>query len=182
MKRREFLPLALLFVGLRIEAADGARSVSDGNYKLELPPGYIGPVEHVEGTSTSRGFRKPYAGTALNTVILITVHEFGSSFERRLVRERVSLTRESLNEILAGIEKNRGDFRRSILRTVTIAGHSGMKATWSGSAQGIPFEGTVYCVLAGPRAYAVQIQDPTGRGGARMAEAVRAVEAMQILR
>ena len=36
---------------------------------------------------------------------------------------------------------------------------------------------------ASPGMYArVQIPDPTGRGGARMAEAVRAVEAMQILR
>lgn len=151
-------------------------------YQIELPEGYLAPVEHIDGTSHSKGFRKPYAGTALNTVILITVHEFGPSFERRLAKERAQLTRETLSDIVDGIERNRGGFQKTPPRTVTIAGRSGLRMTWTGTAQGVSFNGVVYCVLAGTRAYAVQIQDPAGRGDARIQEAVRAVERMRIAR
>lgn len=160
-------------------AADAARTYRDTNLSLVLPQGYLGPTEHVEGPSVSKGFRKPYAGTSLSTVILFTVHEFGPSFEKRSAREREAITRETLDDIVAGIAKNRSGFRKGELRQVVIAGHRGMKVAWSGSVQGIAFEGHVYCVLSGSRAYAVQIQDPAGRGGDRMAEAMRAVERMR---
>src|SRR5690606_11539584 len=125
---------------------------------------FVGPVEHVSGTAVSRGFRKPYAGTPLATVIMITVQEMGPSFARRVPNERAKLTRETLEPIVAGIEANRSSFRRSEPRNVTISGFTGLRLAWSGSAQGFAFEGVVYCVLVGSRAVAVQIQDPAGRG------------------
>jgi hypothetical protein len=161
-------------------AADAERMYGDANFRIVLPDGYLGPSEHIDGTSVSKGFRKPYTGTTLNTVILITVHEFGPSFEKRSAKEHAALTRETLEDIVAGIAKNRSAFRKGEVRPVTISGRSGLKVSWAGSVQGIPFEGLVYCVLAGSRAYAVQIQDPSGRGANRMSEATRAVENMRI--
>jgi hypothetical protein len=128
----------------------------------------------------SQGFRKPYAGTPLNTVILVTVQEMGPSFARRVPGERATLTRETLEPVIASIEKNRAGFRKTAARAVSISGHGGLKLAWSGSAQGIAFDGMVYCILVGARAYAIQIQDPSGRGKERMAEAVAAVERMRI--
>jgi hypothetical protein len=153
---------------------------SDAHFSIDLPAGYIGPVEHVSGTAVSRGFRKLHAGTPLSTVILVTVQEMGPSFARRVPKERAQLTRETLAPIIAGIENNRSGFRKSEPRNVTIAGYAGLKLAWSGAAQGIAFEGVVYCVLAGSRAIAVQVQDPAGRGKERMVEAVAAVERMRI--
>ena len=161
-------------------AADASKPYTDANFQLVLPDGYVGPTEHVDGPSVSKGFRKPYAGTSLNTVILITVHEFGPSFENRPAKERDATVRDTLDDIVAGIEKNRSGFRKGEPRPVTIAGRSGWKLAWSGAVQGIAFDGLVYCVIAGSRAYAVQIQDPSGRGANRMAEAERAIERMRI--
>jgi hypothetical protein len=174
------VPLLLPLAAVGADAK--GTTYSDAAFSIDLPPGYVGPVEHVSGASVSRGFRKPYAGTPLNTVILVTVQEMGPSFAKRVPGERAQLTRDTLEPIVAGIENNRSDFRKTEARNVTIAGYTGLKLAWSGAAQGIPFEGVVYCVLAGTRAYAVQIQDPAGRGKERMAEAVRAVERMRIAR
>ena len=183
-KRSHWAPLlAVLFLGAAHAlalAAESGRPYKDAHFQIVLPDGYLGPTEHVDGSSISRGFRKPYAGTSLNTVILITVHDFGPSFEKRPAKERDAKTRETLEDIIDGIERNRSGFRKAETRAATIAGRSGLKATWVGVVQGIAFEGTVYCVIAGSRVFAVQIQDPSGRGGDRMAEAVRAVERMRI--
>jgi hypothetical protein len=181
MKKRSFLLSVLTMLPLSAAGAD-AKPVgyADSYFAIDLPPAYIGPVEHVSGTAVSRGFRKPYPGTPLNTVILVTVQEMGPTFARRVPAERMVLTRETLDPIVAGIESNRTGFRRSEPGSVSIAGYPGLKLAWSGTAQGIAFDGIVYCVLAGSRAYAVQIQDPAGRGKERMAEAVAAVERMRI--
>ena len=181
-KRRESLLLMVLwlFVHLHALGAEVARPYSDAHIEITFPQGYLAPVEHIDGASVSKGFRKPYPGTALNTVILITVHEFGPSFAKRAAGDRRALTRETLDDIVGGIEKNRSGFRKAEPRAVKIAGRSGLKVAWSGSVQGIAFEGLVYCVLAGTRAYAVQIQDPSGRSKDRIAEAERAVKRMRI--
>src|SRR5262245_23996606 len=94
-------------------AAGAGRPYADANFQMVLPDGYLEPTEHVDGASLSKGFRKPYAGTSLNTVILITVHEFGPSFEKRPAKEREAVMRETLDHIVAGIEKNRRAFRKS---------------------------------------------------------------------
>jgi hypothetical protein len=164
----------------RMVGPSQATTYNDGYVSIELPDGYAGPVEHLSGTSVSHGFRKSLPGTRLSTVILVTVQDMGPGFARRIPAERARLTRETLEPILAGIETNRVEFRKSEPRNVTIGGHAGLKLAWSGMAQDIAFDGVVYCVLAGSRAIAVQIQDPAGRGNERMAEAVRAVERMRI--
>lgn len=176
---RVLLALIVAVAPTSASAAEAGRTYRDARIHLVLPAGYLGPNEHAEGSSVSKGFRKPYAGTSLSTVILVTVHEFGPSFAKRSAKERQAIQRETLDDIVAGIGANRSQFRASEPRPVVIAGHSGLKVAWSGSVQGIAFHGHVYCVLAGTRAYAVQIQDPAGRGGERMAEAVRAVERMR---
>ena len=179
--RRRFLLGAAAMLPLGAAGAT-AKPVgyADSYFAIDLPAAYIGPVEHVSGTSVSRGFRKSYPGTPLSTVILVTVQEMGPTFAKRVPAERMALTRETLEPIVAGIEVNRTGFRRSEPSSVTVAGYPGLKLAWSGTAQGIAFDGVVYCVLAGSRAYAVQIQDPAGRGKERMAEAVAAVERMRI--
>ena len=181
MKRRAWLIAAsLLPLGARLARAAGS-IYEDTRYSIDLPPGYIGPVEHVSGPAVSRGFRKPYPHSPLNTVILITVREMGPSFAKRVPAERDELTRETLAPVVASLEMNRTGFRKDEPRPVTISGLRGLKVAWSGSAQGIAFDGVVYCVLAGSRAFAVQVQDPSGRGPERMAEATRAVERMRIV-
>ena len=179
MRRRAVL-IGSAALALPAVAAGAGTRHDDVHFGIDLPPGYVGPVEHVSGAAMSRGFRKPYPGTPLSTVILITVHEMGSGFARRLPAERARLTRETLEPIVAGIEQHRAGFRKSGPLDVTIAGYPGLKLAWSGMAQDIAFDGVVYCVLAGSRAIAVQVQDPAGRGKERMAEAVAAVERMRI--
>ena len=178
--RRRALLVAIGALPFAAAAVDTRIPHKDSDFSIDLPLGYIGAVEHVSGTWVSRGFRKPYTGSALKTVILITVQEMGPSFAKRVRNERAQLTRETLEPIVAGIEANRVGFRRLDPRHVTISGYAGLKLSWSGAAQGIAFDGVVYCVLAGSRAYAVQIQDPTGKGKERMDEAIRAVERMRI--
>jgi hypothetical protein len=168
------LPCAAAALELRMTTHD------DEHFSIDLPPGYVGPVEHVSGAAVSRGFRKPYPGTNLNTVILVTVQEMGPSFARRVATERARLTRETLEPIVGSIETNRSGFRKAEPRNVTVSGYTGLKLAWSGTAQNVAFDGIVYCVLAGSRAIAAQIQDPSGRGRQRMEEAVRAVEGMRI--
>ena len=180
MKRRAWLlAAAVLPFGARLARA-ASRTYEDLHFSIDLPPGYVGPVEHVSGTAMSRGFRKPYPQSPLNTVILLTVQAMGPSFARRVPAERDKLTRETLEPIVARIENNRSAFRKTAPRAVTISGFNGLKLGWSGTAQGITFDGIVYCVLAGSRAFAVQVQDPSGRGPERMVEATRAVERMRI--
>ncbi len=184
MQRRPFLcrVLACALAAGGVRAADASRVHTDSDFAIDLPGGYLDPVAHVDGASVSRGFRKPYAGAPVSTVILVTVHNYGPTFAKRVAAEPAAATRETLDDIVASIAKNRSRFRAAAPRSVTISGYNGLAVSWRGTAQGVDFEGVVFCVLAGPRAYAVQIQDRAGRGGERMAEAVRAVERMRILR
>jgi hypothetical protein len=183
VRRRRFLIEGAVLALATFPARSAQAPVySDANLSITLPEGYLGPTEHTEGSSVSRGFRKPYSGTPLNTVILITVHDFGPSFAKRVATERARLTRETLDDVVAGIEKHRTNFRQFDPLPAKIADVEGLKLVWNGNGQGVNFDGIVYCVLVGSRAYAVQIQDPAGRGAGRLAEAVRAVERMRILR
>lgn len=179
LRRRLLIAAAVLPLAAKAAGTRG-QTYSDSRFSIDLPAGYVGPVEHIAGAAVSRGFRKPYAGTPLNTVILITVREMGPSFGKRVPKERARLTRETLEPIVAGIETHRLGFRKSQPLGVRISGYEGLKVAWSGSAQGIAFQGVVYCVLAGSRAYAVQILDPAGKGEAHIEEAIRAVERMRI--
>ena len=183
-RRRRLLFLFGLFLipGWAAEPTPKAHKFSNTAFSIDLPKGYLDPVEHVAGSSVSHGFRKPYPGSSLNTVILVSVREMGPSFAKRLTAERADLTLEALEPVLDGIERNRTGFRKGKPTAVTISGHRGLRVAWSGSAQGVAFEGSVYCVLAGSRAYAVQVQDPSGLGNARLIEASQAVERMQIAR
>lgn len=165
-------------VGRAAEVPARRTFAADG-FSIELPAGYIGPVEHATGASVSRGFRKPFPQSNLNTVIMISVQQMGPSFAQRLATERAAMTRETLEPVLENIAKNRGSFRRGEVRGVQIGGLAGLKVDWSGTAQGAGFDGVVYCVLAGERAYAVQVQDPAGLGNARMLEAIQTVERMK---
>jgi hypothetical protein len=169
-----FLPITL-----RGAEAQRARTYRAEGFVIDLPPGYVGPVEHAAGTSLSLGFRKPLPQSALNTVIMITVQNNGPSFARRLAKERAAMTRETLDPIIESIGKNRTGFHRGEPKPVTISGVPGLKVGWSGFAQGASFDGLVYCALVGQRAFAIQIQDPAGLGNARLAEAVQAVERMR---
>lgn len=182
MNKRRLLLCAVATLPLSLALATHAEAVryADDRFTIDLPAGYIGPVEHVSGAAVSRGFRKPYPGTALNTVVLITVQEMGPTFARRVPGERARLTAETLDPVVGGIENNRSGFRKSQPREVTIGGYPGLQVRWSGSAQGVAFEGAVYCVLAGSRAYAIQVQDAAGRAEQRLAEAMQAVERMRI--
>jgi hypothetical protein len=165
---------------LCVGAAASAASFDGAHFSIELPAGYVGPVEDVSGAAVSRGFRKPYPGTPLNTVIFVTVHEMGPTFGRQAGAERTRLTRETLDSVVAGLGSNRTGFRQSPPGSIVIGGFPGLKVTWSGSAHGIAFEGAVYCLLVGSRAYAIQVQDAAGRGKERLAEAMQAVERMRI--
>lgn len=181
MRRRFFLVATVGFLptlALGGEALRG-RTYRDQGFVIDLPPGYIGPLEHSTGTSLTRGFRKPLPQSELNTVIMITVHEGGPSFAKRLTKERAAMTRETLDPIVESIGRNRSGFHRGEPKPVMLSGVPGLKMGWSGSAQGASFDGIVYCVLVGSRAFAIQIQDPAGLGNARLAEAVRAVERMR---
>jgi hypothetical protein len=181
MNRRRFLcSLGMMPAVLRAADVPAPRRYSDLGFSIELPAGYIGPLEHVAGSSISRGFRKPLPQSDLNTVIMITVQHVGRSFARRLNSERPALTRATLDPVVDGIARNRSGFSKGAPSSVRISGFPGLKLAWRGSAQGIAFEGVVYCVLHGERAYAVQIQDPAGRGSARMLEAMQAVENMKL--
>ena len=42
----------------------------DGHLSIDLPPGYVGPVEHKSGPAVSRGFRKPYPGATAGAALL----------------------------------------------------------------------------------------------------------------
>ena len=154
----------------------------DTHFTIDLPQGYLPPVEHVSGTGVSRGFRKPYPGSNFSTVILITVQEMGPTFARRVPKERMELTLETVEPVIESIARNRTGFRKGEPREVTIAGEKGVRIAWTGSAQGVSFEGAVFCVLTGARAYAIQVQDPTGLGNARLNEAIQAVERMRFVR
>lgn len=181
MDRRRLLVATVGFLSTTLLGAEAQRSRTyrAEGFVIDLPPGYIGPVEHAVGTSASFGFRKPLPQSQLNTVIMITVQNNGASFARRLAKERDVMSRETLEPVVDNIGKNRIDFRRGEPKPVTISGVPGLKVGWSGSAQGASFDGLVYCALVGQRAFAIQIQDPAGLGNARLAEAVRAVERMR---
>jgi len=180
-RRRRFLAVVgLLPLVARAAEVPPRRAYAADGFSIELPEGYIGPVEHAAGTSFSRGFRKPFPQSNLNTVIMISVQHMGPSFAQRLAAERAAMTRERLDPVIDNIAKNRIEFRKGEVRSVQISGLAALKAEWTGSAQGASFDGAVYCVLAGERAYAVQVQDPAGLGNARMAEATRAVERMKL--
>lgn len=179
-RRRLLAVLCLSPVIARAAETPARRSFAADGFSIELPEGYIGPVEHVAGTSVSRGFRKPLPQSNLNTVVMISVQVQGPAFAQRLAKERLVMTRETLEPVLENIAKNRTGFQRGEARSVRISGLEGLKVSWTGAAQGVSFDGTVYCVLAGERAYAVQIQDPAGLGNARMLAATQAVERMRI--
>ena len=184
MKKPLFL-LLLVLAGVPASAADTpaeVRKYRDTYFGIDLPQGYLPPIEHVSGAAVSRGFRKPYPGSNLNTVILVTVQEMGPSFAKRLPKERAALTRQTLEPVLESLERNRVGFRKGEARSVNLSGQPGLRVEWSGAAEGVAFAGVVYCVLAGARAYAIQVQDPAGLGNARLNEALQAVEAMRIVR
>lgn len=182
MQRRRFLFCAVGFVPGFLHAADatGSRHYADLGFTIRLPEGYVGPIEHAAGTSATRAFRKPLPQSRLNTVIMITVQDNGPTFAKRVQTSREALTRDTLERIVDNIARNRANFHRGEAGPVTIAGVPGLKVGWRGRAKGVSFDGIVYCVLIGRRAYAIQIQDPAGLGNALMAAAVRAVEGMHI--
>jgi len=158
-----------------------AATFEDAGIRIEIPEGYVGPVASDRGTSRSRGFRKPHPGSDLNTAILITVNDFGPSFAKQAATEGEALAREYLADFIGEIARNRTGFRAGKVQRVMISGVPAFRIGWSGAAQGIDFEGIVYCLVSGSRVIQVQVQDAAKHAKVRIPEASRAVERLRLV-
>ena len=81
-----------------------------------------------------------------------------------------------LQQMLQGIERRRAAYVQSPLKRTRLAGHVGARASWTGTAQGFPTNGVMYCAIIGTDAWFIHVFGPGDRPDSELQLVIAAVE------
>lgn len=140
--------------------AGHAEPYEDPLLRLEIPPGFQGPVSGSQDASTEIvAFRWPYPAGDASTLLQITKYHFGLMLAEMPEEERGRAAQYYLQQFLGGIARRRSAFTSSEPVRVDLDGQPGAKVSWEGLAQGRRLTGVMYCVIVGTTVVSFHTQD-----------------------
>ncbi len=118
--------------------------------KISVPPGFEGPTAAPIGpTGYTKGYVRKIPGASSGTLLQITTYDFGSSLSNLPKEVLGDASEKYLMQFLAGIERQRTDFRAATPTRLKLGGIDASRVEWSGVANGRLLSGVMYCVIVG---------------------------------
>lgn len=171
--------LAFLFLILFPALQASAAGFDAEDFSLAVPADFQGPITQPMGENGKViAFLKPHPASKTNTLLQITIYNFGTGAQPPKKEQLGPLAERYLGEFMEGVKRRRTDFTSTAPTRVTLGGLPASRTTWSGTAQGQQLHGIMYCVVVGTRVISLHTQDfdtsPAGDIGAAEA-AIRAI-------
>jgi hypothetical protein len=167
-----FLLAVSLFAG-----AVQASEFTTGPVSLPIPAGFEGPVRQSMGGATVVGFGKPGARPDTNTLLQVTIYDFGMALAGLPDAERGAAATRHLADFISGVERRRTGFSRTATESLLLDGVPAARATWTGRFGEIDTVGVMYCVVVGTQVISFHTQDAGTTPTPGMLAAIRAFDA-----
>jgi hypothetical protein len=171
--------LALLSVSAGGAALAGAAEFRFEGGSVEVPPGFIGPMEQRRGDDlVMYAFTKrhPVRGTATLMQISVFRPPPGDPSATAGEGDGMRMAEKCVREFVEGVERRRTDFSRGDVESVAIDGRAVARISWRGRLQGEPMRGVMYCHIRGPLGISFHAQDFEFSPPGDIAAVVRAFE------
>lgn len=154
-----FVSLSLVLL-LALSGPAAAAVYEDELLRLEVPPGFEGPVRESPGPGASAvGYVKRYSAGERGTLLQITKYDFGTALQGMPEDQRGETADFYLKQFLDGIGRRRTSFMSTVPTRVTLGRIAASRAEWTGIAQGQPMSGVMYCVVVGTVVVSFHTQD-----------------------
>lgn len=174
----------LALAPLSFDAA--AESIETSALKLELPTGFkergleIGRFR--EPNPNARAFTKLDSKTAINTVLELSVYDFGARMPNVPEEQLGEMADRYAAQFLEATKQRRQTFSATPPVRVLLDGNPASKISWTGSVGGRLGSGVLYCTVVGTRVIRFQVQHLQVSPSESLRQAEEAIRAVKFKR
>lgn len=162
---------------LAVSSTAWATDVKVGPFSVSLPPGFTGPVRGTpDANSETVAYSSGGESGEPSNVIQFTRYAIGSAPPNADEDTYAEGAKSYLQQMLQGIERRRTHYVQSPVIRTHLAGHVGARANWSGTLEGLPTNGVMYCTIIGTDAWFIHVFGSGDRPGSALQSAITAVE------
>lgn len=177
--------LHLYIASLLLLAAQVAIAATFENdvVSIEVPNGFQGPVSEPSGAeAVVIGFKKSHPNGSTNTLLQITVYNFGAHMPA-IPKARLGEAADNyLAQFLKGVERRRTSFSATASTRISLGGLPAARVSWSGITEGRAMRGVMYCSIVGSKVISFHTQDFKDAPPANLQQAVTAIESVRFKR
>lgn len=129
-------------------------------FTLDVPEGFEGPeLNNLGADLKTVAFAKPHNNGTFKTLLQGTTYKFAAS-SSVIPREHFGAAADKyVLELLAAVERRRGNFSSTKPTRVEIGGAPASRVTWKGTMEGKGAHGVMYCIIVGSHFIAFHTQD-----------------------
>ena len=151
-----------------------------GPVTISVPEGFDGPTRNETHGGVTVGWIKRQPVADGGTLLQISAVDVGTSLEAITPAQRVEATAHYLLEFLKGIGQRMQDFEFGEVEPTSLAGLPAARVRWTGSVDGNPTIGVMYCVLVHHSVVNLQTQDLGTEVSPAMYTAISAIEGVRV--
>ena len=154
-----------------------AGEVTVGPFSVSLPSTFVGPERAAPDVNSEIvAYSSPRKQGEPANVIQFTRYTVGAAPPNADDNTYAEGAEHYLLQMLQGIERRRTAYAQSPLKRTRLAGHVGARGSWTGTAQGFPTNGVMYCAIIGPDAWIIHVFGPGDRPDSELQLVIAAVE------
>lgn len=168
-----FVAVALLLLVTNAVAGE----VTVGPFSVSLPSTFVGPEHAAPDASTEIvAYSSPRKQGEPANVIQFTRYAVGAAPPNADDNTYAEGAEHYLQKMLQGIERRRTAYTQSPFKRTRLAGHVGARASWTGTIQGFPTNGVMYCAIIGTDAWFIHVFGPGDRPDSELQWVIATVE------
>ncbi|MDR3351590.1 MAG: hypothetical protein LBO00_00945 [Zoogloeaceae bacterium] len=169
-----------IFVLVIVNASALAGDFTLDPVTLSIPSGFGAPIQQQQYGATIVGFSKPRTDSRANTLLQISLYDFGPQLAGLKDSERATAAVKYLLDFVGGVERRRANFKRTEPTPLILSGAPAAKLQWTGLLEGSETVGVMYCFIVGTKVISFHTQDLGSSPTAAMNEAISAFEAVKL--
>jgi hypothetical protein len=169
--------IASLLAFLILPSNAYADQIHVGPFVVVLPDSFAGPTRAAPDSNTEIVAYASHRNDAVPAnVIEFTRYTVGSAPPNADENTYAEGAQNYLLQMLQGVERRRTDYLQPPVTRLRLGGHVAARATWTGTLQGVPLNGVMYCAIIGTDAWFVHAFGPGNRPDSDLQSVIAAIE------
>jgi len=155
-------------------------SADVGPLSISVPPGFDGPSTGEKEGGVTSAWVKHRPGSEGGTLLQVTSIDMGAALNGITRAQRAEGAKHYLMEFVGGVARRRENFKQTEVEALSLAGVPAARLRWTGTVEGSPAIGVMYCVLVGTTIISLHTQDLGSEVTPAMKAAMAAIESVVV--